>query len=492
VFSPDESRLAIGEDYGVIRILNWRTGTVVPVETQTSDGVLALVFPPTAEPLAAGFGFASGIIRLWDSTSGEPRGQLTNHTGYVNALAFTPDGLMLASASADRTIRIWNVADQAELRCLRGHQDVVTALAFLPDSRTLVSGCKDGSVCFWDVTTSNRASGHSKLALSFGFEARPGLKTDSFVPGTLNTKAVDRFGVAFTPDSRSFITTDRDGSVGLWDTQLVRQTERLPALGSNNWSVALSPDGRWLAVGDATGKVNFWDWPARRLVSSRDIPFEWYGWLRFSPSGRFLLATVGLNNNTRAFKMWQTDGWQEVLFSETQARRMGSAALSPDDRLLATGHGNGEVELWDFPTGEHGTILGKHKAPVSEVLFSPDGRTLVSTSMDGQVTLWDVFARRELATLRGHLDWAWSAAFLSDGRRLATGATDAKDAVKVWDPSTQRELLTLAAEGQFFLQLSSSPDGNTLVAISLDGVAHLWRAPSWEEIEAAEKKQKAQ
>jgi WD40 repeat protein len=190
--------------------------------------------------------------------------------------------------------------------------------------------------------------------------------------------------------------------------------------------------------------------------------------------------------------MWRTDNWQEVPFPETQTKGIGSAALSPDDRLLAMGYGNGAVKLWGFPSDEHELSVTNHKGAVTEVLFSPNGRMLASTSLDGRARLWDVIARRELATLRGHWTSPWSAAFSSDSRRLATGGEGAKEAVKLWDIATRMELLNLQAEGQFFVQLGFSPDGNTLVAISLDGMARLWRAPSWEEIEAAEKKQKIQ
>jgi len=122
----------------------------------------------------------------------------------------------------------------------------------------------------------------------------------------------------------------------------------------------------------------------------------------------------------------------------------------------------------------------------------PDGRGLVSTSFDGSARLWDVFARRERATLRGHVGLVYSPALSPDGRRLATGGSSPKDAVKLWDLVAHRELLSLQGEGQFFAQLGFSPDGTMLAAVSLDGIAHLWRAPSWEEIAAAEKKQKTQ
>ena len=121
------------------------------------------------------------------------------------------------------------------------------------------------------------------------------------------------------------------------------------------------------------------------------------------------------------------------------------------------------------------------------LLSSKLSRPSLVLTGDSLDRLWDVFARRELGTLRGHSGTAWGVAFLSDGRRLATGGGGPTDAVKLWDLATQREFLSLQGEGQFFAHLTFSPDRSTVMAMSFTGVAHLWRAPSWEEIEAAEK-----
>jgi WD40 repeat protein len=85
----------------------------------------------------------------------------------------------------------------------------------------------------------------------------------------------------------------------------------------------------------------------------------------------------------------------------------------------------------------------------------------------------------QVESLPGHFLGAYGSAFSPDGQRLATGGTRPRDAVILWDLGAQRELLSLQA------------DGNTLAATSVSGNAHLWHAPSWEEIEETGRRQKS-
>ena len=81
-----------------------------------------------------------------------PARVLKAHAGLVSALAFSPDGRLLASGGWDRQIKIWSAQDGTFLGLLTGHADAVTSLAFLPDG-TLVSGGRD-KARFWDPETS--------------------------------------------------------------------------------------------------------------------------------------------------------------------------------------------------------------------------------------------------------------------------------------------------------------------------------------------------
>jgi eukaryotic-like serine/threonine-protein kinase len=484
-FSPDGNRLAIGEDYGVIRILNWRSGVVLPIQTPTFDGVTVVAFSPKGELVAAGFGFTSRTIKLWDASSGESRGQLTNHTDWVRALAFSPDGQRLASGSVDQTIRVWSVTNQTELCCLRGHQSGVVALAFLPDGRTLLSGGDDGSIRLWDLPSSNGTDDPPGLASASG--TIPGkVDLSSYSPENVNPYALLRLGTAFTADGRCVIRIDQQGGLGVWDVSSARLKEALTAMGSNLWSVALSPDDRWLAVGSGSGMINIWDWHLRRMIGQCAIPCDWCGVIRFSPSRRFLHASVLLKSGRLVYKIWRTNDWQEVSLPEHLRAGLRSAALSPDDRLIAVGYEDGDIRLSEFPDCGHEVAVAKCKASVYDMHFSPDGKRLISAGADGRVALWDVVRWRESATWRGHPGPIWCATVSPDGTRLATAGSGPKDAVKLWDITTQRELLTLTADGQFFLHVSFSPDGRTLAATSFAGLAYVWRAPSWAEIQAVE------
>jgi WD40 repeat protein/predicted Ser/Thr protein kinase len=487
-FSSDGSRLMIGEGYGRIRILNWRTGSVLTITnlTQTGEGVTALACSPNSDLFAAGFGYFSGVIHLCDVRSGEPRGQLIRHRGMVLGLAFTPDGQRLASAWADRTIRLWRVLDQAELQSVQGHPGEGKALAFLPDGRTLASACEESVACLWDLTAARSPITHATLAISYGFDSQTTLEATNLPRGSIDQRTVRRFGFTFTPEGGHFIATDREGTLGVWETRSARCVHSLPALGSNHWGVALSPDQRWLAAGMSSGKVNLWDWKERRLVKTLEIPFEWFGDLRFSRSGHFLFGRTVRNDRTASVRIWRTNDWAIVPLGGTQSSNLYSVDLSPDDRLLATGYSHGEVRLGSFLTGERKTTTLYHAGAVTALVFSPDGRVLASATESGDVRVWNVVANRELPTRRGHLA-AYGAAFSPDGRRLATGGGLAKDAVRLWDIATQREVLTLEAEGESFFQVAYSPDESALAATSFTGVTHLWRAPAWAEIEAAEK-----
>jgi len=185
--------------------------------------------------------------------------------------------------------------------------------------------------------------------------------------------------------------------------------------------------------------------------------------------------------------VWDVASWQAVAAWQMMHAWAWSAALSLDGRTLFTGHQDGTVAVTDLATGRELQAIPAHKGNVGGLASSPDGRLMASASNDGLIVLWDTATRKELARLRrGFQEGANSISFSPDGRRLAIGKSD-KEVVKVWDLVTQREVLTLPGQGRVFCYTKFSPDGNMILAISDEGNLHLWRAPSFAQIDAIEK-----
>ena len=102
-----------------------------------SNGIKAVAFSPNGRVLASAS--TDTTVRLWDTSTGTVLQMLTDHSSLVTAVVFSPDGKVLASASWDKTVKLWDVSKGAVKQTLRGHLNEVNAVAFSPDGKALAS-----------------------------------------------------------------------------------------------------------------------------------------------------------------------------------------------------------------------------------------------------------------------------------------------------------------------------------------------------------------
>ncbi len=96
----------------------------------------------------------------------------TGHSDQVNAMAITPDGKFLASASTDKQIKIWDIAKGMEFRTISGTDGRVEQLAFSPDNRTLAGTSFNEELLVWDVVSGREIyKGTAETARGLGFSS---------------------------------------------------------------------------------------------------------------------------------------------------------------------------------------------------------------------------------------------------------------------------------------------------------------------------------
>jgi WD40 repeat protein len=460
--TPDSSLAAYAIGRGQICVIDLRDGKKLWKAAAAEVYITALAFSPDGKTLASAGGFAESGIRLWDVATGKETGRLDGHGSWVSSLVFWPDGNKLASSSADQTIRTWDVASRKCLDVLRGHRQEVWRLALLPDDKTLVSGGKDGTVCFWDASLTH-------------------LRQPCI---TIPENVLDWY---FTPDSRSVLTLSKQGQVSRWSGADFQQKEPLVGIWTNlnlYESYCVSPDVRYLAVVTTNGVLQIWNvWPQvlrRQWTNTTGHVAP----LCFLADGSKLITW----SSGDLLREWDLTTGSEIQ-SWLAPRDFSIWALSPDERW------------WVGISYEGGTfvrnLIDESNAKVSldhlegmYAKYSPDGRLFAVASALGYARVWDAATWRQEATLGGFLNGANSIAFSPDGKRLAI-ASGGKEAVKLCDTASWQDVLILEGQGYDNRMMAFSPHGNVIGWLNDSGVLHLWRAPSWEEINTAEAREKA-
>ena len=200
-----------------------------------TNGVDGVAFSPDGRILASAS--ADRTLKLWDSASGMELRTMIGHTDTVKDVAFSPDGRTIVSASADRTLKLWDSASGMELRTMIGHTDTVKDVAFSPDGRTIVSASADRTLKLWDSAS--------------GMELRT-------LTGHINSVN----GVAFSLDGRTIVSASADCTLKLWDSASGTELRTLIGHTDTVEHVAFSPDGRVLASASWDNTLKLWDLPA--------------------------------------------------------------------------------------------------------------------------------------------------------------------------------------------------------------------------------------
>lgn len=384
-------------------------GTLLAVTTQQKGGSLHIYTVETGErvrrlkgssPIAfspAGDGFAAGndyaefskSVMLWDTTQSE-RGVLHKigavvdnvaaetqyvqqfgvlqgaHKGRVLSLAFSPDGMTLATGGTDDDIRLWDLATGGQNVVLRDHRADVTGLTFSPDGKTLAS-CSgyfnnqdDNTVRMWE--------------------------TNDWTPTFTFSKHRDRVVKAiYHPRGELMISADDGGRIYVWRVSsgdVIRTIETPSPINH----IALSPDGALvasahgseLAIKDTS--LRLWNTQTGEMIREYTEMSDWVMNVTFSRDGNVLLGA----DYSKRVCGWDMNSGEVVL-----DLAIGTLArYNPKNDLIAIAHEK-VIDLIAVRGGQIKMQL-RHGEDVSEIAFNGGGELLAAGLTNGDVVLWGV------------------------------------------------------------------------------------------------------
>ena len=456
--SPDAKWLAHAGQDGAVRLIDANSGKAERVLAGHDGPLAAVAFSPDGK-LVASFDCIARNVRIWDAATGAQRRSVQTGLGrFYSALHWSPDGALLAVCTQYAPLRLLDVASGEFLPQPIGHSGLLEPdyFAWSPDGRRFVS-CADGNreIRIWDVAT---------LEPAFKLESK------------FDTAPYVTFG--WSPDGKTLAAHVGRGEIRVWDAvsgKLLRTlADKHPV-----WDVRLAwlPDGETIAINGGNGALGWrlWDVIAAKPVMDV-VPYGYIWGFSLSADGQTLAmgdARIGL-----------FDVRSRTLRREIEASLWAqSAAWSPDGRELAvTGD---DMAVWSNARARGLTMLPTENWFGAQWLQRGDA--ILNTVGGGAM----LFSRRAQHWEKRHLPIGVGsygghdvASLSPNGNLLACSNNDikaedlGKRRVEIWDLATAKRLVQMEPLGQYIHALAWSPDGELLAAGTDDGKSAIYDSAS--------------
>ena len=391
-----------------------------------------------------------------------PIRMLEGHTKPIYAVAYSPDGKFIYTASFDHTVKIWDRVTGQVLRTYADHKNGVLALAVSKNGQQFASAGLDRQIHLYDVPIRDPL-----------FNAALG---------------GDGVGVTVSGDGTLLITADKGPLLRLWNGVTGAHVRDFPGLTAPVTGIVLTAENKQVVASTADGFVRIWDVTAGTLLSSLSVPSATA--LDLSADG-LVIATVGVDGAVRvsdrpsgppkllaghtqplAGVAISKDGKQAVTVGADQtvrrfdlttvkevkayAGQVGAAtslAVTPTFDMIATGNATGQLKFWKIDGTDMRGLSG-HTGTVPALAFHPAGKLIASGGQDGMIRLWQL-PPGEPKALPGHSQPVQAIAVSPSGKLIVTAAADKLGHV-------------YSDAGKLVKQLAGSPQPLTNVAVTFD------------------------
>lgn len=506
-FSASGTRLAASwPEEGTVRIVEPRGGRVIT--TLRMKGAYDTVFSPDGRRVAV-TSREQLEVSVFDVATGGRVFDLPGDRLPVGAVAWSPDGRLIATAGNGQIGRVWEAATGRLLFTLSAHTGPLVSVDWSPDSNRLVTGGLDGVAILWEITRDDdrevlrlSAQGTRSGALAAFSPGGNRVITGAFDISQTKIWDIADSGdaewanfpiqeavagnVEFWPDGRRVVTTGTTDSVSIWELATERKLRSIPRGASSDGSdfeqFALSGDGSLIATADkkdgtarvwdaSTGKLRFMVSHGRGALPNHLAAFGIGPSVAWSANGRHLVTS----SPHGTYKIVDSSGRVVRVLRETKGFLPSNADISADGRMVVTVASPARlrpgdlIKVWERRSGDVVTTI---KGDANNVAFDPSGTRIATGGEQGPAQIWDAVTGENLTELAGHAGHILDIAFSRDGSSIATAGFDGT--IRLWDPESGLQRLLLRAHRIGVSGVDFSPDGTKLASAGGDGVARVW------------------
>jgi WD40 repeat protein len=466
-------------------------------DLRTGGPVRVVRFGPPGSSLV--FVGGKGGARIYDRAHGYSVRRLLPAASEIADAAFSPDGSLVVAAGTgnDHAAHVWDVRTGAELFRL-AHEGAVLSVAFSPDGRLIATGSADGTARIWSAAGGLQlasfshqpgARGNDVKSVSFSTDGTRMLTvggnrfarvfditrgTEVFADGLNNVVLIN--SAIFSHDGKLIATAGAGEEVRLWNASTGRLVAVLVGSGRVT-DLAFSPDDTLLATAGSNDTIaRVWNLAQESSVAILTVHRSGVESVTFTPDGRSVITT---GRDGKAYMSGATAGFTQAVLAGHRGPVEG-ATVSPGGDLVATWSEDGTARLWDGRVGVFGglppadtQVVGTHDLPATAktgplVAFSPDGLRMLSAGVDGTARL---FAPGKDVRILRHEGAVNSASFDRKGAAVITGSDDGT--ARVWRVS-DGNLLAVLRHGAPVNIARLTPNGRYAVTAGSDGRIRVW------------------